>query len=96
MTTIVPLSAVPSQKLSVSLGAQSCDILVYMLGSYLYLDLTADGTTIVTAALCEDRVKLVRSAYLGFAGDLAFFDTQGTSDPTYDGLGVRYQLAYIA
>ena len=44
--------------------------------------------------LCLNLVGLVRSAYLGFIGQLAFFDTQGTSDPDYSGLGTRYQLVY--
>lgn len=38
---------------------------------------------------------IVRSAYLGFIGDLAFIDTQGTSDPIYAGLGTRFQLVYL-
>jgi hypothetical protein len=37
----------------------------------------------------------VRSAYLGFVGDLMFQDLQGTDAPTYDGLGSRFQLVYL-
>jgi hypothetical protein len=37
----------------------------------------------------------VRSAYLGFVGDLCFFDTQGTEDPTSPGLGTRYLFVYL-
>jgi len=38
---------------------------------------------------------LVNDVYLGFSGDLEFVDTQGTDDPTFDGLGTRYQLVYL-
>lgn len=96
MTTTIPLSAVPSQKMSVTLGGQNAGISVYMLGAYLFFDLTLDDAPIVTGVLCHDRVRLVQEAAYGFIGDLAFIDTQGTSDPTYDGLGSRYLLAYIA
>jgi hypothetical protein len=49
----------------------------------------------VTTVLCHDRVRLVRSAYLGFVGDLAFVDTQGHADPQYQDLGSRFVLAYL-
>ena len=39
---------------------------------------------------------IVRSAYLGFVGDLAFIDTQGSDDPVYTGLGARWILTYFA
>jgi len=32
---------------------------------------------------------------LGFLGDLFFFDTQGSNDPTYTGLADRYLLAFL-
>lgn len=49
----------------------------------------------VAGMVCRDRVTLTRNTYGQFIGSLAFIDTQGTSDPTYDGLGDRYQLVYI-
>ena len=44
--------------------------------------------------LCLNEVGLVRESYLGFVGQLVFVDMQGSSDPTYDGLGSRYLLTY--
>jgi hypothetical protein len=32
---------------------------------------------------------------MGFIGNLLFVDTQGSSDPTYDGLGSRFSLVYL-
>lgn len=90
----IPLVAVPSQVTSVQLLDQSCRIAVYQKSTGLYLDLFTGTRTIAAGVLCHDRVWLIRDAYLGFAGDLAFIDTQGTSDPDYTGLADRYQLLW--
>lgn len=91
---VVPLSPVESQSISVALGSQQCEINVYQKSTGLFLDLAVNGVAIVTAMLCMNGVGLVRQAYLGFSGQLTFIDTQGSSDPTYDGLGSRYILCY--
>ena len=93
-TQQVPLKAVRSQVLSVTLAKQTCQIRVYTLTTGLYLDLYVNNVTIVTCVLCQDRTNLIRGAYIPFSGNLFFADTQGTSDPTYDGLGARYVLVY--
>lgn len=91
----IPLSAKPSQTLSVLLAGQNCQIKVYQKTTGVYLDLYVNNQPIVTGVIARDRVLIVRQSYLGFVGDLSFFDTQGTDDPTYDGLGARYQLVYL-
>ncbi len=91
----IPLQAVRSQKFTVPLSGQYATISVYQKSTGLYLDLALADKTIVTGVICRDRVKIVRDAYMGFVGDLAFIDTQGTSDPDYTGLGTRYVLAYL-
>jgi hypothetical protein len=45
--------------------------------------------------ICLNLVRIVRSLYLGFSGDLCFLDTQGSTDPVYTGLGTRYQFLYL-
>lgn len=92
---IIPLSAVPSQTVSVLLNGLNCRINVYEKSTGVYLDLYVNDAPILTTVLCRDRVQLVREAYLGFIGDLAFADTQGTSDPESIGFGTRYQLVYL-
>lgn len=92
---IIPLAATPSQTLNVKLGSQYCRIDVYMKSTGLFMDLYVKGVAVTTAALCRDRIKIVRRKYLNFSGDLAFMDTQGASDPQVDGLGTRYVLTYI-
>lgn len=95
MTSRIPLIAAPSQRLTITLGAQRCVITVYQRSTGLYVDLSVAGAPVTVGTICRDRVNLVRSSYAAFVGKLAFIDTRGTSDPTYDGLGDRYQMVYI-
>ncbi|WP_454813763.1 phage baseplate plug family protein [Labrys neptuniae] len=92
---IVPLQSVPNQAISILLGGQNCQINVYTKAGGLYLDLYVDNVLIVGGVACQNLNRIVRSTYLGFVGDLGFIDNQGTSDPSYDGLGARYSLAYL-
>jgi len=92
----IPLTAVPSQSFTVLLNGQNCAINLYQLSTGLFFDLTVNGNDIVNTMICLNLVGLIREAYLGFQGQLTFFDTQGTNDPTYDGLGARYQLVYTS
>lgn len=92
---VVPLRAVPSQELTVALGGQNCQIAVYQTAYGLFLDLSVDNVLLVGGAICQNLNRIVRSAYIGFAGDLCFVDNQGSSDPVYTGLGDRFSLAYL-
>ncbi|AMM14250.1 hypothetical protein AX768_09225 [Burkholderia sp. PAMC 28687] len=91
----IPISATPSQKLNSVLGGQNCQLKVYQKTTGLYVDVYVNNAPIVQGAIARDRVRIVRHAYLGFVGDLAFVDTQGTSDPQSTGLGSRYSLIYL-
>lgn len=93
---VVPLSPVPSQTVSVVLAQQSCRISVYAKTTGLFLDLYVNDALIIAGVIGLNTVLIVRDQYLGFAGDLAFFDLQGSADPVYGGLGTRYILGYIA
>lgn len=91
----LPLQPVPSQSIAVILGGQNCQILIYQKPEGLFFDLNADGVEIVCAVIALNIVPLVCRTYAGFVGNLIFIDTQGSSDPTYDGLGSRYSLVYL-
>ena len=92
---VIPVQSVPSQTLTVVLGNQTCSINVYQRLYGLYLDLTSNDVLILGGQICQNLNFIVRSLYLGFSGDLAFYDTQGARDPDYTGLGSRYQLLYL-
>jgi len=91
---IVPITSVAAQTFTVQLGGQNCVITLYQKSNGLYFDMTVNNNTCVNTVLCLNLVGLVREAYYGFVGQLAFVDTQGTSDPYYTGLGSRYLLVY--
>jgi hypothetical protein len=92
---IIPISDVFSQTLSVQLAGQNCTINLYQKSTGFYCDLTVNGTLLIGGVICQNLNRIVRSAYLGFVGDLCFFDTQGTNDPTSPGLGTRYLFVYL-
>lgn len=92
----VPLLAVKSQTLTIDLGDQAQTRLnVYNRRYGLFIDVLLDNVLVIGGVICLNKNRIVRSKYLGYSGDFIFFDTQGTSDPTYDGLGDRYQMLYL-
>jgi hypothetical protein len=93
---VVPLQSIPSQTVNVTLATQVCDIHVYQRSTGLYIDLGVADAPVIGGVIAHDRNRIVRSDYLGFIGDLAFVDTQGTQDPDYTGLDARYLLIYFS
>lgn len=92
---IVPTRPVPNQTFQVLLAEQPVVVNAYQLSYGLFMDVLIGDTLIVAGAICENRNRIVRSAYLGFVGDLAFVDQQGSDDPIYTGLGTRFLLVYL-
>lgn len=96
---VIPLRPIPSQTITITLSNQSCRINVRQTSTGIYLDLYVNDTLIIGGVHCQDLNPIVRNRYLGFIGDLAFYDTQpstitGPNDPVYTGLGSRYVLEY--
>ena len=54
----------------------------------VFLDLYVNDSLLLGGVICLNAVRIIRDAYFGFPGDLAFFDTQGSEDPC----GVPYRL----
>jgi hypothetical protein len=99
MPQIVPLQAIPNQTLQVQLNSQNCTLNVQQFAFGLFITVYVGPSLIIPTVLCQNLNRIIRDAYLGFVGDLAFLDTQGTSNPVYTGLGsnsaARYQLFYL-
>lgn len=91
----LPLSQVASQTLSATLAGQVAGLKIYQLRTGLFMDVYKDGTLVVGGVICQNLNRIVRSAYLGFDGDFVWYDSQGNSDPTYDGFGERFFLYYL-
>lgn len=92
---VVPLQATPSQVVTVTLARQPCRINVYQKRTGLFVDLYVSGEPVITGVKALQGNLIVRDSYLGFAGDLAFFDVQGEEDPHYTGLGGRFVLMFV-
>jgi len=95
MPVVVPLQPVASQTVSVALNNQACTINVYTMNDFLFCDLLVSDAPIISGVICQNLNVIVRDLYLGFTGDIAFADTQGSDDPVYTGLGTRWILVYF-
>lgn len=93
---IIPLQAIPNQTVKVILDKQLCQINVYQKFYGLFVDLYVSGELIIGGVIAENLNRIVRSKYLGFIGDLCFFDTLDTEDPVdYTGLGDQFLFCYL-
>ena len=92
---IVPLIAVPSQILAIELNGQVVNLNVYQRTTGLFVDVGLNNLLVIGGVIAHDRVLIVRDPYLGFVGDLAFWDSQGLQDPEWTGLNSRFYLGYF-
>jgi hypothetical protein len=105
---VVPLNAIPAQLCHVMLANRSCQLRVYgrefeaplytnvrVKHSNVFIDVFIENQLVIGGVIGLHANRIVRDAYLGFPGDLAFYDTQGTDDPRWDGLGTRWILCWI-
>jgi len=93
---IIAIPALPSFSVSTTLSGQACTINVYQKSTGVYADILVNDVVILSCRLCVNQIPLVRKPYLGFIGDLCFFDTQGNEGPQYTGFGSRWLLLYLA
>lgn len=92
----IPLAQTPSQTLRINLNGQRCVIRIdQKFEGGVFLSLTANDVDVLDSRICRDRVKVLRSIYGKFSGNLAFVDTRGTSDPDYTEFGTRYKLVFL-
>lgn len=91
---VLPLAPEPSQSVTVTIGDQRMTLDVYQKRFGLFVDVYVNDALVIGGVLARNLLKIVRSAYLGFVGDVFFYDTQGTDDPVYSGLGDRFVFLY--
>lgn len=92
----VPLAAVPTQTLAITLAGQPCQLALRQNGGNMYFDLTVNGVDIVLSRIVRNKQRLCLDAqYRPFVGDFLFNDTQGDTQPVYTGLDSRYVLYYL-
>jgi hypothetical protein len=92
---IIPINDTPSQTLSILLGGQVCQFNLYQKMGNLYCDVSVNNAAVITGVICQNLNRIVRDLYLGFIGDVLFYDSQGTDDPSSPGLGTRFVFCYL-
>lgn len=92
--SLVPLQPIKSQLLQIYLGGQNITLSVDQRRYGLFVDLYLDNAIVRRGMQALNLVKLIRDPYLGVAGNFYFYDTAGTADPDYTGLGSRFVLIY--
>lgn len=96
---VIPVQPVASQTLTVTLGNQNVQLNIYQMNDYgLFMDVILNGALILSGVICQQANRIVRDAYFGFLGDLAWFDTQNVlvpEPPYYTGIGSRWILTYL-
>lgn len=92
---IVPTIAVPSQTLTALINNQNTGLNIYQKGAYLFMDVLLNNTQVIGGVICQNLNVIIRNAYLGYIGDFAWIDTQGSDDPQYTGLNSRWFLGYF-
>jgi hypothetical protein len=90
----IPLKAVPSQSVQVSLAGQPVVITTRQMDDRQYISVSWAGTVLCDGVLMVNRSAIIRAAYTGFVGDIAVNDTQGDDAPDYTGWGARWQLLF--
>lgn len=93
----VPVQAIPNQTFDTLLAGQACTIRLVQRRTGLFMDLTVNNAPepMLAGIICRNNQRIVINAYFGFIGDFKVVDTEGNSDPTYDGLGTRFLLIYL-
>ena len=91
----VPTTGSPAQSLTAYLGGQSVRLDITQRDAGLFCDVYANSSLIIGGVPVENDNPIVRSAYLGFPGDLYFHDTQGGLDTIgFANLASRVALLY--
>ncbi|CAI3955078.1 unnamed protein product [Commensalibacter communis] len=94
---IISLNAIDAQEFSSNFDGTMYSFRLMDKGNAgVFMDIYDGVDPVLTGILCLDRVRLVRSAYVNFPGDLMFVDQEGFTHPTYTGFGSRYLLYYLA
>lgn len=99
--TIISLSKIAVQTCQVTLNQQDTRLFIDTKTiqengdeKATFIDVFLDSQPIILGMLCRDRVPIIQLKYLGFQGDLMFYDKQGTSDPLFYGFSDRFILVY--
>lgn len=90
----IPLKAVPSQSLMITLNGQQCNIKVYSKSGEVFMDLTVNEVVICTGVLCLNGISILPNYSFNFVGQLYFQNSTSTENPDYTLFGDTWFLQY--
>lgn len=93
----VPTLVTPAQSLTTTLAGQSVRLDIMQKAFGLFTDVYVNGALVIGGVKAEADNPVVRSAYLGFLGDLYFHDIRNAGDgaqPSFEELGSRFALLF--
>lgn len=93
---IIPLSAMPAQRLQCVLNGQNCTITIKKRGEYCFFSLMCNGNMVTENTICLCGNNLVPYVSQYFNGSVFFIDVNGHySIPNYREFNSRYRLVYV-
>ncbi len=91
----IPALATAAQSLTTTLAGQSVKVDLAQKATGLFANVYLNDALAIGGVLVQNDNPIVRSQYLGFAGELFFHDTQGgLGDVSYGDLGGRVALLF--
>lgn len=93
---IINIASIDNQYFSSQLGDDYYQFRLQDKGTAgVFLDVYRQEIPLIMGVLCLDRVRIVRSAYKRFPGDLMFFDKDGFDNPQFTYFNTRFFLAHL-
>lgn len=93
---IIPLQAIPAQRLQVVLDGQNATVAFYWRWGRVYCDLSIDADKVCTGQVCLNKQPFPPYPSLYSSGKLMFLDMLGNEPPSWEGLGERWLLLYLS
>lgn len=90
----IPVQAIASQIIAVSINSQNCSITLRELNGRQYFSLSLNGASICDNVLMQSHSSIINAAYMGFIGEFLVLDLSGADAPNYTGWGSRWILVY--
>lgn len=90
----IPTLAKAAQVLTTVIGDQRIAVSLRERAFGLFADVVVNGSPVVSGVPAQNLNTLIKGAYVGFSGNLLFYDKMGDSAPNFAGLGDRFALIY--
>jgi hypothetical protein len=90
----IDLKPIPNQRAQFVADGQQYDIRVFAIDDLMYMDVSLNGTTVITSCQCLAGQQVVPYDYLEALGGNFIFNTASGSNPQYANFGGADILLY--